>query len=154
MSKKYGRWYGRPNKPPENWHTPDKPVVRSVQGWSKRGRDRRPPPDKPADADNLITVTLKVADWVTILKAFHLYSESRGDEQWKHWRLQLREAILGAINPHIHRDMAPVAVSLELVDWRAIWRCVQIVSQERGEAWLKWFAWLSQTMTAQITRDG
>jgi hypothetical protein len=167
--KKYGKWYGRPNKPPLNWHTPDKPVIRKVTGSlgarpNRSSRPSRPPrprrssrpprlshpphPPSPDDRD-LVAITLTNDHWICLLKALYLYGKAHGDGEWKKWRMRVRGTILGTVNPN-RDDSNPVAVKLPLEDWRKIWQQVRVACQECGEEWTAWFDWLSHTMTTQI----
>jgi hypothetical protein len=132
MSKKRP-WYGRPNAPPLNWDTLDKPVVRHVLYTS----DICLPDNIASTAETKWTaVALTRENWITVLKALQLYSQSYGDAPWKEWRLRVRETIIGTLNPVTDRTQA-VAVRLPLSDWRRIWQAVNTVSQERGERWRK-----------------
>lgn len=144
-TKKYGKWRGRPNEPPLNWNTPDRPVIRKVTG-SPDDLPSRPEPD---DDTGLVAVTLTNAHWLSMLKTPRIYGQAHGDANREKWRLQVRRAILGAVNPNTH-DSQPVAVKLSLEDWREIWRQVRISCEEHGEEWIAWFSWLSHTMIKQI----
>jgi hypothetical protein len=148
MSKKHGRWYGRPHEPPKNWHMPEKPAIRKVTG----SFDDLPFQPAPKDETGLVAITLTNGHWVAILKALQLYGETHGDADWQHWRLGVRSEILGTVNAN-RDDGQPVAVKLSLDDWRNIWQQVCTVCQQQGEEWASWFGWLSATMTKQI-KDG
>jgi hypothetical protein len=185
MSKKHGKWRGRPNEPPLNWHAPGRPVIRKVSGGlgdalppSGTGDDRanvpkkasrsvdNPPPapwpaplpsplpaplpaPSPRDHSGLIAVTLESKHWETIIRALQFYGETHGDADWRKWWLQVRGAMLAAVNINTHGSK-PVAVNLEIEDWRSIWQQLCITCQERGDNRVTWFDWLSRTMTQQI----
>lgn len=78
-----------------------------------------------------------------------LYGKAYGDADWQAWRMKIRKAVLGRINPNLD-ESKPVAVHLALEDWRRVWRHVGLICQEQGGDWRRWFKWLSQTMTEQI----
>ena len=155
--KKYGKWRGRPNEPPLNWHTPGKPVIRKVTGSLdalpprplRPSRPPRPPRPPTQDDSNLVTITLTNDHWICLLKALYLYGQAHGDSDWRKWRMQVRRPILGAVN-RSRDDSKPVAVKLSLEDWRKIWQQVRAACQDCGEEWTAWFDWLSHTMTTQI----
>ncbi|QPC83630.1 hypothetical protein G4Y79_04400 [Phototrophicus methaneseepsis] len=147
------RWYGRPNKPPENWHTPDKPAIRIISTW--REEDSPVPSPPMGKKAHLVKVTLCVDDWVMILKTLQLYDAviqegENQNAQWSAWRVTVRQQILGTVNPHIDHSQRDVEVALHLEDWRQIWQVAHIICEGRGDDWQHWFARIDHTMTEQI----
>jgi len=151
MSKRC--WYGRPNKPPENWHTPDKPAVRNVTELDDMLDEDAPSAFPMPGEGSGVVVSLTKAHWTTLLKLLHCYGQDYGDTEWQVWRLGIRRAVLDRVDRHWD-SRKPVAVRLPVKDWRLIWQQVGIASQVRGTKTQRWFSWLSQTMTEQITAAG
>ena len=144
MSKSYRPWYGRPNKPPENWHTPDSPVVRRVI-W--RSGD-----DADSEIRDLVVVSFKSEAWVRILKALYLYGQAYDDEEWHTWYGLVRRVILRAVDSYLDDRWTKVEVSLDIEEWRKLWQAVRTACYEYNEDWVRWFRWLTQQMTKQIER--
>lgn len=151
MGKKaYSYWRGRPNPPPLNWITPNRPAIRKVAGSFD---DLLPASslqvdDKQSDI-GAVAVSLTNSHWLCVLKALHRYGQMHGDEDWKKWRMEVRKAILGVVNPN-RDEKQPVAVKLDIENWRTIWLQVRTGCQELGDDWIRWFDWLSHTMAEQI----
>ena len=140
------KWYGRPNNPPLNWHDPDNPVIRHATSDEDDIplRVTAPPEDR-----SLIAVSLKNRPWLAILDAIYEYDPHDADSTLQHWQMNIRKAILGAVNPNTDYSR-PVAVKLSLEDWRKLWKCVNAVCQERGGRWPAWFKLLSEVLSNQI----
>jgi hypothetical protein len=172
--KKHGYWRGRPNEPPLNWHTPDKPVIRKVTGSlddlssaPSTGNVRAnvtkkvshsiyylpaaPGRPTPREKTDLITVRLPNKQWIIIFKALNFYGKTHEDATLQKWRRHVCEIILSTISSSTQDTKYP-GVKLALEDWRIIWQQVCRVCQEYGDEWIAWFGWLSDEMEKQIKR--
>jgi hypothetical protein len=145
------RWYGRPNKPPENWHTPDKPAVRPVTGWLEQA-DKGVVPSSDL-ARLAVAVTLTTENWITILRMLTQFGETRRhNAEWTAWRERIRHHVLDHVNPDGSKSKR-VTISLGVPHWRSIYIQVRSVCRKHGGDWERWSDWLGRALADQI-EDG
>ena len=155
---------------------PPVPRKRSVRPNVTKKMSRPPAsPGRPTPRGktDLITVRLPKKQWIIIFKALNFYDKTHGDASSQKWWRRVRETILDTIS-YNNQDAKSSAANFVLEDWRIIWKQVRIACQERGDEcvdpsapvlnyaaqrgpgyergdeWVVWFDWLSDTMTKQI----
>jgi hypothetical protein len=120
-------WYGRPNPPPLNWDSPDKPAIRQVSAVE--------PPAEDLLREHHISLTNE--NWIALLKCLAVYEMTDSYPGVKLWRQRIRESILS----HVRVKSQPqkqVRVQLRHADLDEIIRQVRIVCADRDAAWESW----------------
>jgi len=105
----WSQLYGCPNKPPENWDTPDKPAVRSVTGADDSGGKMWADLSVPVDEHTCIVVRLVNVDWTDLLKMLDLYGQEHGGTQTRFWLSSIKRAVLRLVRTNTD-EAQPVAV--------------------------------------------
>lgn len=140
MTKQSRRWFGRPNAPPLNWHTPDTPAIRQISAQDD---------DAEEDHTPFRWVRLSGADWIRLLQALYLYESKFGDALFQEWRLAVRGRILESVDPEDKDSHHTIEFTVK--NWRTIWRILQKIATQYPKDWQPWFKRISQIMKKQIT---
>lgn len=135
-------WYGRPNRPPMNWETPDKPVIRQVSAV-----------ESPSQALlREYDITLTNENWIALLKCLAAYETSDPQPSVKVWRQRIRETVLAYFDVEGQRQKK-VRVRLRYADLDEIMRQVRIVCAGWGAAWDLWAAQLERALSVRRGKD-
>ncbi len=135
-------WYGRPNRPPINWDTPDRPSIRKVSAIESPSEDLLHEYD----------ITLTNENWVALLKCLAVYEASDPQPSVKLWRQRIRETVLAQVEiKGVPQKKA--WVRLRYADLDEIMRQVRIVCAGWGAAWDVWAAQLEHALSVRRGKD-